>query len=212
MAAPALRPGNPVRPENRSRSLLHVAGAFFALLMLQRLDPVGIRILAGGLFVSAWTMEVARRRIPAVNRLLMSMLQAFAHPHEHYRVNSSTWYATALLGLAFLTTPMTCALAVMVLGIGDPMAAVIGRRFGRTKLASGRSLEGSLAFVISGTLGAWGMLAVCYPAEAPMAALALAMGASLAGALAELLVRRIDDNLAIPLAAAAGAVLVGIAL
>jgi dolichol kinase len=164
------------------------------------------------MFVAAWGMEISRRRWPAVNRALMGVLHPFAHPHEYTRVNSSTWYSTALMGLSYTSTPMVCSLAVVVLGVGDPMAAVIGRRWGRTKLASGRSLEGSLAFAFFGTMAAWAMLRVCYPVEAPLPALALAAGASIAGAAAELAVRRIDDNLAIPLAAAAGAALVGIAL
>ena len=121
-----------------------------------------------------------------------------AHAHEWHQVNSATWYATALLLMALVVPLEAAEIGVVVLALADPMAGVVGRRYGRLRLASGRSLEGALAFVVTGAAAsfAW-MLAAGTYAAAPRLALALVAG--LSGAVIELGVSKVDDNLAIPL-------------
>jgi dolichol kinase len=199
------------RPANRARSLLHVASALVALLVILRVDTAWLPYIAGAMFAWAWSMEIGRRYSAAVNRFLMGVFGPVAHAHEARGINSATWYSTALFGLALAATPVECALAVIVLGFGDPAAGLIGRRFGRIRLAAGRSLEGTSAFVVVGTLAALGMLRAAFPTIAPLEAWALAFGSALAGAIGELLTRRLDDNLVIPIAAAVGAAAVGAA-
>ena len=94
-------------------------------------------------------------------------------------------------------------LGVAVLGFGDPLAAIVGRRFGRTPIRAGRTLEGSLAFVAAG--GGAGLVALAvFTPEVPHA-VGVALTAAVSGALAELFSQDVDDNLTIPLAAALGA-------
>jgi len=131
-----------------------------------------------------------------------------AHPHEAHHINSSTWFSTSLTVLAVTSSPLACAMGVLVLGIADPAAALVGRRFGRTKLVHGRSLEGTLSFVLAGTLAGLAMLHLYFPELGWPTALALALGGTIPGALTELYSHRLDDNLTIPLAVAAGAGLV----
>ena len=200
------------RPANRARALLHVASALVAVLFLQQMSTDMVVWVASAAFVWAWGMEIGRRQSATVNRFLMWVFGPVAHPHEREGINSATWYTTALFGLSLTHQPMLCSLGVTVLGFGDPMAAVVGRRFGRILLAAGRTLEGSLAFVLFDGAAAFAALQVCYPAITPLSALWLALGASGAGAVAEVAARRVDDNLAIPLAAAAGAAMVAAAL
>lgn len=201
------------RPANAARSLFHVLSALTALLLVQLVFTPGTMILAAGAFAaSAWSMEIGRRVSPRVNELLMWLFGMVAHAHERERVNSATWYATALFGLALTASPLACSLALVVLGLGDPAAGYVGRRFGRTRLAANRTLEGSAAFVVAGGLASLLALRAFYPEIALLPAAALAFGAALAGAIAEVGARRIDDNLAIPLAAAAGASLVALVI
>jgi dolichol kinase len=91
------------------------------------------------------------------------------------------------------------------LAFADPMAAIIGRRFGRIRLVNGRSLEGSLTFIVTGFVAAITVLAIYYPEVSWGAKAALALGGAIPSAVAELVSRRIDDNLSIPLSAGAGA-------
>lgn len=201
------RPG--FRPANHTRSLVHALSGVLALLAIQHVFTPTSMVAAAFVFCAmGWGMEIGRRRSPAVNGFLMKVFGPIAHPHEKHRVNSATWYVTALLALSLTASPMACSLAVIVLGVGDPAAAFVGRRWGRTRLASGRSLEGSLGFVAFAGLAALATLAIYYPNLGTAELLTLALVSALAGALAELLTAGLDDNLVIPLAAAAGASLV----
>lgn len=191
-----------LRPTNYKRNLLHVLSGFVALGVVLAVPSPGWLVgIAATFFVYAWSMEGLRRRSSALNDKLMSFYGPVAHPHEWHRVNSATWYCTALLALALTRSPAVCAAAVLVLGVGDPSAALIGRRWGRIKLLNGRSLEGSLTFVATGSLVAFAALATLFPALSIGAAAAMAGAAAVAGAAAELVSRRIDDNLTIPVAA-----------
>ncbi len=191
-----------LRPTNYARNLFHVGSATVAVVTIELLNsPLAILAIAVTWASFCWSMEVLRRRSAGANQMLMRFFAPVAHPHETHRVNSATWYATALVGLALTRSSALCVLAVAVLGVGDPLAALIGRRFGRVKLLHGRSLEGSLAFLLSAWAAAFGLL-LAFHGLSPARALAVAGAGALAGALAELFSLRVDDNLSIPLCAA----------
>ncbi|MEM6925975.1 MAG: diacylglycerol/polyprenol kinase family protein [Myxococcota bacterium] len=191
------------RPGNLLRNVFHVGNAVAVIGLVAFVLPTpGSRIAAalGGL-VLAWSMEAARRLLPGVNRRLMQLFARVAHPHETTEINSATWYATAIMVLT-VGFPLDIGVtALAVLGLGDPAAAIVGRRFGRVPVGPSRTLEGSLAFVVAGGLAAFAVTAWLFPA--PWATLALrAFVGGVAGAVAEVATRRLDDNLTIPLAVA----------
>jgi dolichol kinase len=195
--------GPAVRPTNVPRSLFHLASAAVALTAVALLPSRGWLIAIPGTFaVYAWAMEIGRRFSPRLNDHLMRIYGVIAHPHERYRINSATWYGTALVLLALFATVPAMMAAVMVLGVADPVAAFVGRRWGRRVLRAGRSLEGTLAFFVSGTLAAAVVLALSH-AGTPVAITIMALLAGGAGAIAELFATRLDDNFTIPLAVGA---------
>ena len=191
-----------LRPTNYRRNAMHIAFSFFAFGVIQLLPSALAMIGIAGAFVAyGWAVEILRRRNPAINARIMKFYGPVAHDHEWHRVNSATWYATALLLLALTGSHLVCSIGVVVLGLGDPAAALFGRRFGKTKLINGRSLEGSLAFVVVATLSTAGMLLAFRDDVTVATGFGLAATGAVAGAVAELLSRRIDDNFTIPLAA-----------
>ncbi|MBU1410877.1 hypothetical protein KKC22_05105 [Myxococcota bacterium] len=193
-----------VRPTNYARNVFHVATAGLSVALIALVSSRGGLIALAAFFAaSAWTMETSRRFSPRANEFLLRVFGKVAHPHERFHVNSATWYTTALLALA-LTVPLAAAMAAVgILGIADPAAALVGRRFGRIRLVHGRTLEGTLAFFVTGTLTALGLLMAFWSFHWT-AALFVATCASLLGAIVELFSRRVDDNLSIPLAAGVG--------
>ncbi|MBK8938409.1 MAG: hypothetical protein IPM79_12380 [Polyangiaceae bacterium] len=197
-----------MRPSNIARSAFHIGSAALSLLLLRVVPHRGWLIaIAGSLALWAWSMEIGRRFSPALNARLVKVFSPIAHHHERHQTNSSTWYVTALTVLAIFA-PMTAAeLGVLVLGLADPAAGEIGRRFGRTSPARG-SLPSRAAWASSW----WGpSRPSCgsprpagprrppsgWPRSRPAAA------PSPAGS-----TRRFDDNLAIPLVVAATSTLV----
>lgn len=152
--------------------------------------------------------ETVARHAPWVNHTLV-------RAEEQMRESAMTPFAIAVL-LTILAVPKLAALiAVYTLGIADPLAAVVGIRFGRHRIAHNRSLEGSLAF-FSATLTTavlvlrWGTAA----SALTIAGASTTIGIAAAGC--ELLPLRIEDNLTIPIfvgfATWAIAVLFGVSL
>ncbi len=199
-----------VRPTNYKRSLFHVTSALLSLALLRLLPEKWMVVAASGSIAAwAWSMEILRRRSPALNARLMKAFGPVAHAHEHTQVNSSTWYVTALLLLALFAPRLSAEIALVVLGFADPLAGIVGRRFGRTRIRAGRSLEGSLAFVAAGTLAGLGAAAIFH--TLPFGSmLALAAVGAVVGAVAEVVSTRLDDNFSIPVTAALGVTLAGV--
>jgi dolichol kinase len=197
-----------LRPTNYARNIFHVCWGLFALLLILVLLPQAQLALAASLFAAyAWTLEIVRKFSPAFNERVMRLYGKVAHPHEWNRVNSGTWYATALVILAMSATPLVCGVAVAILTFADPAAALIGRRWGRTKLVHGRSLEGSGAFFVVGTTAA---LTVGLLGGLPLLPAAVVGAcAAFVACLAELFSHRVDDNLTVPVAGMLGAWLGG---
>ena len=188
------------RPTNYTRNAYHAAsGVAVSGLILHLVSPTGMVIVAVAFAVAAWLAETTRRIWPGVNAALMMVWGKTAHPHEFTNVNSGTWIVTAMLIIALLYTPVVCAIGVVVCGFGDPVAAMVGRKFGRTHITGGRTLEGTLAFVAIGALFAGLILVVYAPEIRWHYVLIVAVVAALTGALAELFAP-VDDNLAIPVA------------
>jgi len=189
------------RPSNYARNGFHIGSAAAAVLTAL-LWPEGMVWIIGPVFALFWSLEAVRPFSRRVNRRLMRLFQHIAHPQEAHRVNSATWYATSLMLLAWLAPPVVGAGAVAVLGLGDPVAGFVGRRWGRRRIAHGRTLEGSLAFLLVGGLGCFAITALS--GLAWPVALAGGLVAGLVGACAELACGpRFDDNLVVPLLAGA---------
>lgn len=187
------------RPTNVARTLFHVGSGVLALTLLRVLPSREWLIGAAAAFAGfAWTCELLRRRSAAVNERLMRFFGPVAHAHEWHEVNSATWYATALILMSLVVPLHAAEVGVIVLAIADPAAGIFGRRFGRRRLASGRSLEGSVAFAVAGFLAAWVWMTAA-GTYGPSRVLVAGV-AGVVGAVVELLVSRVDDNLAIPLA------------
>lgn len=188
-----------LRPTNYTRSIFHLLSAFIALLFVEFTPWSIVTWVAFTVAVSGWIMEISRRRSEWVNDQLMKLFSHVSHPHERFRVNSATWYTTALALLALTQSPLACALAVTALGVGDPAAALVGRKYGRIRIIHGRSLEGTLTFFATAFVASLAVMATWHQELLWTSALFIAAAASLSGALAELFSGRIDDNFSIPM-------------
>lgn len=135
--------------------------------------------------------ETVARRAPWVNRV-------FLRAEEQVREAAMTPFAIAVL-LTILTVPKLAALvAIYTLAVADPLAAVVGIRFGRRRIAHNRSVEGSLAFfvatvVIAALVLRWGTDA------SPRAIAGVSAAIGLVAVACELVPLRVDDNLTIPI-------------
>ncbi len=188
------------RPQNYLRSGVHAAAGVGIVLAFEHLLSPTVAIAVAIAWTAwAWSLETTRRAMPAWNQRLMAFFGPVAHAYESEKVNSATWFGTALLVLSLTAGNAMGMLGVLALAIGDPAAGVIGRKFGRTRIVHGRSLEGSLAFAVASMLTGSAYLALYAPELSLTARMILAATAAVVGAITEALSHRLDDNLTIPI-------------
>lgn len=195
-----------VRPTNYTRSIVHAGMAIVCVLLIEEvLTPTQRWVVPLIAALSFWGMEAWRHTSDTGRRVLLWVFGPIAHPHERHRINSGTYFGTALAILGFAFSPMISAAAVMILGLADPAAGLAGRKWGRIKLINQRSLIGTVTFVVVGTLAALLVLSLWHADLTWGHRFAVAGMAALVGGLGELFSNRvIDDNLAVPVAAAVG--------
>ena len=196
-----------VRPQNYSRSIFHVCWGLIAASLAEFfLDAIQLIWVAGGLTVTLWMFELLKKT-PRGAKVFKFVFGKITHKHESYSTNSATWYATAALIMTLLFDPVYTTLGVLCLGIGDPVAGIFGRRYGKTKLRAEKSLEGSLAFTLSAGATCLLDLQLLHSDEMSIwEAVTIAFVAGLGGAIAELFSgARVDDNFSTPLCAATAA-------
>ncbi len=139
-------------------------------------------------------VDLTRLRTPAFNRFIQTRFSSFIRKNEANKLTGTAPYVLGIgLTLLLYRTDIATA-AICFLAFGDVAATTIGERYGRTKIAGEKSLEGTLAFVAAAVLS--GLLL-------NVAGIHLMPGLILAGSLVaagvELLPLRVNDNLVIPL-------------
>lgn len=177
--------------------------------------PAGILVL--GRTAALWllvplalvavTLDVLRPRVRAVHRFIEWVFAPIMRPEEQppfggpVVINGATWMCVTAALCALLFPEPIAAASLAMLMVGDGAAAVVGRRFGRTRYPfSEKSVEGSAAFFVTGLVAAlpFGMGALSLPV--------LAAGALTAAAV-EAVPVPVNDNLRVPLAAGAAMLL-----
>ncbi|EEB73897.1 diacylglycerol/polyprenol kinase family protein [Thermococcus sp. AM4] len=103
--------------------------------------------------------------------------------HERWGVAAHIYFTLASLIVVYFFSENVAIAAVSVATLGDAMAAIIGKNFGRHRFPNGKSLEGSLAYFLSGLL-------VIYP----LLGVKLAVAGALVGTLVEFYGLPPDDN------------------
>jgi dolichol kinase len=187
------------------RQLIHLSGLLFVLFSIY----VGKTIAAAYFFALALFflfysvfvrtgLSIPGGILQKFEYALRRLIMRFERESDRPMMGAFWFYLS--LSITFLIFPMDAAfLAGLVLSVGDALATLVGKPFGRHEILPGKSLEGSLAFLI-------GCFLVCLVFAPPV----LALVASMAGLLGEILpglpslknfVNRgiLNDNLTIPL-------------
>ncbi|MBI4312322.1 MAG: hypothetical protein HY681_11145 [Chloroflexi bacterium] len=185
------------------RRLFHMAaGAGIPLVGLFVDHTVMVGLLAA-LVALAITLETARFAAPGLNAWFVRWFRPCLKESESRKVTGSTYLAIGALACFIFFDQRVAVPAMLFLAVGDPTAALVGRRAPGPRVW-GKSPAGTLAFFAVAVAAVWG-LALGGHVEFRWA---LVAGAA-AAALAELLPVPLDDNLTVPLAAGAVMTLVG---
>ena len=147
---------------------------------------------AGGL-----SLDLLRFRIGWLNQVFLRWFAPLLKPEEGHRITGATYMVIAALIVFYFFGTTIAVAAMMFLALGDPAAALVGRRTPGPRIW-GKSPGGTAAFVAVSLLA----VAVLGGTGAVDYHWALLAGAVVAG-LVELAPLRLDDNLTVPVAAGA---------
>jgi dolichol kinase len=129
------------------RKLIHVALSIVAAAVAAFLPHVAAAtVLASATFI-ALSIEAARRWSGSFGARFTDLVGPMLRPREQHRLTGATTLAIGYT-LAVLVLPGWPAVGgILVAGVADPAAALVGRRFGRHRYRGGKSVEGSAAFL-----------------------------------------------------------------
>jgi len=200
-------------PDELVRKVQHVAyaGSIFLLLGLFQHWIQAVAAAAGlalFAFPALWLWE----RHPSYRRLLADRCPGGGEMRRQLLLAVVVFSLLIALfwGLLGPAWRPAIAVAVMVWGLGDAAAALVGRFLGRHRLVhrlveGAKTLEGTAAMIVAGAIAAFVTLFAYGGAPWWVSLLAAVSLAPLAGAV-ELVSRRGSDTVTVPLATAAGLV------
>ena len=170
-------------------STIPLAGIFAPDLVMVVATAI---LTAGGL-----GLDLARLRVERLNRAFLRWLAPLLKSDEGRRVTGATYMAMSALAVFLLFDRTVAVAALLFLSLGDPAAALVGRRMPGPRIF-GKSPVGTAAFIAV----SWAVVGVLVATGVVDYHWGLMAGAVAAGVV-ELAPLPVDDNLTVPIAAGA---------
>jgi dolichol kinase len=174
------------------RKLLHIGTAFFPIsyIFMPRLPMViGLFSLAFSFLV----FDFLRLKVKPLGDLFNRVLGKILWDKEKDTLTAATHYAVAAFLSVYLFDKWIAIAALLFLSFGDTAAHVIGVKYGKIRIDSGKSdktIEGSLACVV---------ICLSISSLLPQPSLLVLFVGSIVASLVEFFPFGIDDNFTLPL-------------
>ncbi len=181
-----------VKDAHLPRKIMHLLSASIipALYYLTVVpDATAIMLVTGATVV--WIMvEAWRLRHPSFNALFITSFHWLMKAKEaHSFTGVSYLLGGSALAMILFAKPIA-VVSLFFIALGDPIAAMVGKRFGRIRMPNGKSVEGSVAmFVVC--------LLVGFSLAPSLSAPVIIAGGAMA-TMSEFFAGKIDDNLIAP--------------
>jgi dolichol kinase len=142
-------------------------------------------------------LDSLRLRNASLNERFTRVLRPLLKKKEAHSLTGSSYLLGGSTLAILLYPPAVMMTALFFIALGDPAAAIVGKRFGRTRLSGGRSLEGSFA-----------MFATCLFIARWLGGFtwSVSVAGAVVAAVTELYSGKIDDNITVPLLSGAALV------
>jgi glycerol-3-phosphate acyltransferase PlsY len=179
----------PIKPLRR---LWHVFGGSIAVIYLFVLKEKWMMLLfLSPILIGFLMLDILRLRSQELNKKFFNCFQAILLEKDRNHPSGSTYFLVSSFLTIFLFSREVSAVAILFLSLGDPLAAVIGKRFGRIEVL-GKTVEGSLSCFL-----------VCFLVSRLFFDFWISFFGSLTTTIIELVPFKLDDNLLIPLVSGA---------
>lgn len=187
------------------RGIFHALAGLACVLALIFFPRLAMLIALGVVTAAFLSLEIARLRIPSINRHFSMWFASLLRKEELGKPTGSGYFLVSCL-ITVLAFPQNIAvLAILFLSLGDPAATVVGMWKGRTRLW-GRSIEGNSAF-----LGVCLLVAVLISTNQHGPPLTVAAVGAVAASVIQLLPIPVNDNLTIAIGSALAMLIASIA-
>lgn len=153
-------------------------------------------ITASLLFIS----EQIRIKYPEYGGVFSQLNGFLYRAEERFEIASAMPYVVSCLLVVFIFPKPIAVITILFLAVGDPLSAIIGIKYGKHKISSNRSFEGSFAFFTVAFLACFLVMA-SHESEWGKIFLFAIFGGAI-GVTADLIETRLDDNITIPLISA----------
>ena len=132
------------------RKIIHMSSSCIAILLWY----FGKDVLLPWMLVSAILfpiLDCSRKYIPLLKKLYFKLFGIVTRPYEHQVLSGASWVFMGAGLTAYLFNEKVAVIALLVMSLSDSAAALIGIKYGTTRLFN-KSLEGTFAFLISSYL------------------------------------------------------------
>lgn len=183
-----------------ARKLWHFSGVMFIVVVYSQVSrSMALQLMTTFAFLAV-LIDLVRHQWPGANRLVLSVFHPIMREHERHGLAGTSYLMLGVFLIMLLFPKSVVILALIFLGVADPLASYVGIRYGQDKIVGHKSLQGSMAAFIACTV----LSGVYFYTQNLMLErlLIVSILAGLIGALAELLpVGKLDDNFTFPLVA-----------
>ena len=129
------------------RKFVHISSSGIAILLYFLGKEVLLPyILAAGILFPI--LDYSRKYIPYLKTIYISLFGIITRPYEYQGLSGASWVFMGAGVTTYLFNEKVAVIALLVMSLSDSAAAIIGIKFGNTRLFN-KSLEGSLAFFIT---------------------------------------------------------------
>jgi len=172
------------------RKSIHICNSLFAYALFV-FNQNSFAIYVGSFTIVVILFEIARINSKFFGAFFIRLFGPIIRDFEESgRLTGATYVMISSFLILFFFDKYICVASILIMSYSDTAAAIIGKKYGKTKIFN-KTLEGSLAFFLTSLI----IILIIYPEIN----LTLGFIAILAATLIESLPIGLDDNLTVPL-------------
>lgn len=186
-----------------ARKIWHVLTVLFMFIIYVYTPPaVSMTLLIVG-WLAFVSVDIMRQSRPALNEWALHAFKHILRESEVNKLAGTTYLVTGVLLVDVLFPRPIVALTLLFLAFADPLASLIGIKYGKDKIFGHKSIQGFMAAFVVCLISC--LCFLYYNNYLLDQIVVVSLFAGLIGALAELVpVGKLDDNLTLPIFSAIG--------
>ncbi len=123
-------------------------GTVLLPILLMHMGQYYGRLFLSILVLIAVLTEFLRLETPWFKKLFNSLFGSMLKDKEIHNLTGATAYVVSALLSAMLFNWHVVVTSLFFMSLGDPLASIVGKKWGKHRLSGSKSIEGTLAFLV----------------------------------------------------------------